>query len=249
MLANATITKLTEIGLAAMAAGLAHQLDHPEGPWAGLCFEDRLGLLVEAEADARDTRRVTTRLKAAKLRYSSAAPEDIDWRAPRGLERPVVASLAQGGWVAAGHNLVLTGPTGVGKTWLACALTHAAIRAGHTAVYLRTPRLLDELRLGRADGRYTRTLASVGRPALVVLDDFLLTPAGIDACRDLLEVLEERAGRRSVAVVSQLPPDTWLAAMADPTLGEAVTDRALQAAHRVTLKGPSMRQRQPQPPT
>jgi DNA replication protein DnaC len=245
MLANPTIAKLTDLGLSAMAAGLADQLEHPGGPCAGLDFADRLGLLVEAEADARDTRRVTTRLKAAKLRYPSAAPEDIDWRAPRGLDRAAIASLAGGGWVANGHNLVLTGPTGVGKTWLTCALTHAAIRAGHTAIYLRAPRLLDELALGRADGRYARTLGTVARPALVVLDDFLLTPASVDACRDLLEVLEERAGRRSVAVVSQLPPNSWLAAMADPTLAEAVTDRALQAAHRVTLKGPSMRQRQP----
>jgi hypothetical protein len=128
--------------------------------------------------------------------------------------------------VANGHNLVLTGPTGVGKTWLACALTHAAIRAGHTAIYLRTPRLADELHLGRADGRYARTLGSIARPALVVLDDFLLTPAGVDACRDLLNLLEERAGRRSMVVVSQLPPDTWIAAMADPTLAEAITASA-----------------------
>jgi DNA replication protein DnaC len=247
MLANATIDKLAGLGLSAMAAALADQLDTPSGPWNELDFCDRLGLLVDREADARDSRRIATRLKAAKLRYP-AALEDIDWRTPRGLDRAVIAGLAGAGWVAAGHNLVLTGPTGVGKSWLACALANAAVRAGHTCLYARTPRLLDELTLGRADGRYIRTLAALARPALLVLDDFLLTPAPIEACRHLLEIIEDRAGRRSLLIASQLPPDAWHAAMADPTLAEAVLDRALQRAHRINLKGPSMRQRQPDQP-
>lgn len=246
MLANPTIAKLETIGLTAMAAGLADQLAAP-GPWNDLCFEDRLGLLVDKEADARDSRRIATRLKTAKLRYP-AAVEDIDFRAPRGLDRAVIAGLAGGSWVASGHNLVVTGPTGVGKSWIACALANAAIRAGHSAIYARTPRLLDELTIGRADGRYARALTNLARPSLLVLDDFLLTPATVDACRDLLEIVEDRSGRRSILIASQLPPDAWHAAMADPTLAEAVLDRVLHAAHRIALKGPSMRRRQPDQP-
>ncbi|MGH9124316.1 MAG: IS21-like element helper ATPase IstB [Acidimicrobiales bacterium] len=245
MLANPTIDKLHALGLSAMAAGLADQLATP-GPWSELDFEDRLGLLVDKEADARDSRRIATRLKAAKLRYP-AAVEDIDFRAPRGLDRPVIAALAQAGWVAAGHNVIVTGPTGVGKSFVACALANAAIRAGHSVIYQRTPRLNNELALGRADGRYARTLNNLARVQLLVLDDFLLTPASVEACRDLLEVIEDRAARRSTLVASQLPVDAWHAAMADPTLAEAVLDRILQASHRIAMKGPSMRRRQPEP--
>jgi DNA replication protein DnaC len=247
MLINPTIAKLQALGLGAMAAALADQAATP-GPWAELSFEDRLGLLVDREADARDSRRLATRLKAAKLRYP-AALEDIDFRSPRGLNRAVVLDLAGAGWVTRHHNLVVTGPTGVGKSFLACALANAALRQGHTALYVRTPRLLDELALGRADGRYIRVLNSLGRVSLLLLDDFLLTPAPVEACRDLLEVIEDRAQRRSTLVASQLPVEKWHAAMADPTLGEAVLDRVLQAAHRITVKGPSMRKRHPEPPT
>lgn len=180
MLANATIAKLEALGLNAMAATLAEQLGRP-GPWAELCFEDRLGLLVDREADARESRRLATRLKAAKLRYP-AAVEDLDLRAPRGLDRATVLSLAQASWVAHHHILVITGPTEAGKSFLACALANAALRHGHSAYYVRTPRLLDELAIGRVDGRYARLLGQLGRVGLLVLDDFLLTPAPIDAC-------------------------------------------------------------------
>ena len=245
MLLNQTIDKLQALGLGAMAAALADQAATP-GPWGELSFEDRLGLLVDREADARDSRRLASRLKAAKLRYP-AAMEDVDFRTPRGLNRSVVLSLADAGWVTRHHNLVVTGPTGVGKSFLACALANAALRQGHTAYYARTPRLLDELALGRADGRYARLLGSLGRVSLLVLDDFLLTPAPVAACRDLLEVIEDRAQRRSTLVASQLPVEKWHVAMADPTLAEAVLDRVLQAAHRVAMKGPSQRKRQPEP--
>src|SRR5487761_1251471 len=142
MLTNATIDKLASLGLTAMAAGLADQLALP-GTFTELSFEDRLGLLVDREADARDSRRLATRLKGARLRHP-AAVEDVDWRSPRGLDRSAVAALAQGGWVQAGHNLVITGPTGVGKSFLACALANAALRQGHTAAYVRVPRLIDD---------------------------------------------------------------------------------------------------------
>lgn len=245
MLVNPTIAKLEALGLGAMAAGLVDQLERP-GPESELSFEDRLGLLADREAHARDARRLANRLRAAKLRYP-AAVEDIDFRTPRGLDRGVVASLAGAGWVTRGHNVLITGATGCGKSYLACALANAALRQGHTALYVRTPRLLEELARGRADGRYVRTLASLARVSLLVLDDFLLTPAPVEACRDLLEVIEDRAERRATAVASQLPVDKWLAAMADPTVGEALLDRLCAASHRIAMKGPSQRRRQPGP--
>jgi len=245
VLHNQTVEKLATLGLSAMAAGLAEQLSAP-GTYDELSFADRLGLLVDKEVDARDSRRLAARLKAAKLRHP-ASVEDIDFRAPRGLDRSVMLALAQGNWVREHHNLLITGATGCGKSFLACALANAAIRQGFSALYLRAPRLTDDLALGRADGRYARTLASLARVNLLVLDDFLLTPAPVEACRDLLEVIEDRAGLRSTLVTSQLPVDKWHPAMADPTLADAVLDRLCQAAHRIALKGPSMRKRQPGP--
>lgn len=246
MLVNPTVGKLEALGLGAMAAGLTHQMETP-GTFAELSFEDRLGLLADAETDARDSRRLARRLKDAKLRYP-ATLEDIDFRSPRGIDRSLIASLAGAGWVTRGHNVLITGATGCGKSFLACALANAALRQGHTAVYLRTPRLSEDLTRGRADGRYIRILAGLARVSLLVLDDFLLTPAPVEICRDLLEVIEDRAERRSTLIASQMPVDKWLAAMADPTLGEAILDRLCQASHRITLKGPSMRRRQSDPP-
>jgi len=245
MLVNPTVAKLEALGLGAMAAGLIHQLDTP-GTFTELSFEDRLGLLADAEAEARDSRRLARRLKDAKLRYP-AAIEDIDLRTPRGLDRSLIASLASAGWVSRGHNVLITGATGCGKSYIACALANAALRQGHSALYLRMPRMLEELARGRADGRYVRILGTLARVSLLVLDDFLLTPVPVEACRELLEVIEDRAERRSTLIASQMPIDKWLAAMADPTLGEAILDRLCQSAHRISLKGPSMRRRQADP--
>src|SRR5438046_2537830 len=227
------------MGLGGMATALREQLEQSQ--YLELGFEDRLGLLVDREATWRENRRLATRLKAAKLRHN-ATIEDLDFRAPRGLDRAVVLSLAQAGWVAAHHNLLITGPTGAGKSYLACALAHAAIRRGHTALYVRTPRLLAELALSRGDGRYVRRLGQLARIGLLVLDDFLLTPPSVIEAKDLLEVIDDRSQLRSTLVVSQLPVENWHPALADgdPTLADAILDRLVHNAHRLTLKGASM---------
>lgn len=243
MLIHQTLDKLEAIGLTAMATALREQLE--QSHYLELSFEDRLGLLVDREVNWRENRRLATRLKAAKLRHP-ASVEDIDFRAPRGLDRAVVLNLAQATWVTAHHNLLVTGATGCGKSFISCALAHAAVRQGHTALYVRTPRLLADLAVTRGDGRYHRLLAQLSRVALLVLDDFLLTPATGEHARDLLEVIEDRSQLRSTMVASQLPVESWHSALADPTLADAILDRLVQNAHRINLKGPSMRRREPE---
>jgi DNA replication protein DnaC len=243
MLTNQTIDKLDAMGLNAMATGLREQMEQSQ--YHELSFEERLGLLVDREASWRENRRLATRLKAAKMRHQ-ATVEDIDFRAPRGLDRALVLSLAQSEWVANRHNLMISGATGCGKSFLCCALAHAAVRHGHTALYVRAPRLLDDLAVTRGDGRYQRLLTQLARVSLLVLDDFLLTPATVEQARDLLEVIEDRSQLRSTLVASQLPVDSWHAALADPTLADAILDRLVHNAHRITLKGPSLRRRQPE---
>jgi DNA replication protein DnaC len=244
MLIQQTLDKLEQMSLGGMATALREQLEQTQ--YLELPFEDRIGLLVDREMSWRESRRLASRLKAAKLRHQ-ATVEDIDFRAPRGLDRSVILSLAQGGWVAAHHNLLVTGATGCGKSYLACALAQAAIRQGHTALYVRTPRLLDDLAISRGDGRYRTLLGQLGRAALLVLDDFLLTRATVEQARDLLEVIEDRAQLRSTLVASQLPVEKWHEALTDPTLADAILDRLVSNAHRIPLKGPSMRRREPPP--
>src|SRR5229473_2790195 len=244
MLINQTLDKLEALGLFGMVLGVREQLESSQ--YLSLSFDERLGLLVDREAEARDSRRLALRLKAAKLRQE-ASVEDIDFRSPRGLDRTVILNLAQAGWVSAHHNVLISGPTGAGKSFLACALTHAAIRRGHTALYVRTPRLLAELALSRGDGRYVRRLGQLARIGLLVLDDFLLTPPNLIEAKDLLEVIDDRSQVRSTLVVSQLPVEDWHPSLAawDPTLADAILDRLVHNAHRLTLKGASMRRRQP----
>jgi len=243
MLLNQTIDRLNDMGLGGMATALREQLEQTH--YMGLSFEDRLGLLVDREALWRENRRMAGRLKTAKLRHT-ATLEDLDFHSPRGLDRALILSLAEGGWVGAHQNLLVTGATGCGKSFVCCALAHAVLRKGYTALYLRTPRLLQDLALTRGDGRYHRLLTSLSRMDLLVLDDFLLTPASVEQCRDLLEVIEDRSQLRSTLVAGQLPVEAWHGAMADPTLADAILDRLVHNAHRVEVKGPSMRRRQPE---
>jgi DNA replication protein DnaC len=241
MLITPTIDKLQAMALGGMARALAEQLESPT--YAELSFEERLGLLVDREAQDRENRRLARHLKAAKLR-SDAVIEDLDLRAPRGLDRSTILGLAESHWVAAHRNVLVTGPTGVGKTFLACALAHSAIRRGHSALYLRLPRLLDELVLARADGRLPRLMAAWARVDVLVLDDLGLQPIPPPRAADLLEVIEDRHGLRSTIVTSQLPVGHWHEALGEPTIADAILDRLVHGAYRLELRGGSMRRAQ-----
>ena len=241
MLIHATIEKLQALSLGGMARALEEQLGSPA--YAGLGFEERLGLLVDREATDRENRRLARRLKAARLR-SDAVVEDLDLRTPRGLDRSTVLSLAESRWVDAHRNVLVTCPTGVCKTFLACALAHSAIRRGHTALYLRLPRLLDELVLARADGRLPRLMTAWAKVDVLVLDDLGLQPVPAPRAADLLEVIEDRSGTRSTIVTSQLPVGHWHEALGEPTIADAILDRLVHGAYRLELRGASMRRAQ-----
>jgi DNA replication protein DnaC len=238
MLTSPTLDKLQALSLGGMARAFEEQLERPD--YAELSFEERLGLLVDREATDRENRRLARRLKAAKLR-SDAVIEDVDFRVPRGLDRATVLSLAESHWVEAHRNVLVTGPTGVGKTFLTCALAQAAIRHGHTALYLRLPRLLDELVLARADGRLPRLMTAWAKVGVLVLDDLGLQPVAPARAADLLEVIEDRAGLRSTIVTSQLPVKHWHEALGEPTVADAILDRLVHDAYRLELRGGSMR--------
>ena len=242
MLTSPTLDKLLTLNLGGMARALAEQRESPA--YAELPFEDRLGLLVDREATDRENRRLERYLRAAKLRVA-ASVEDIDYRTPRGLDRSGLLELAQARWVAAHQQVLITGPTGVGKTYLGCALAGAAIRAGHSALYLRVPRLLTELATARLDGRLPRLLAAWARIEVLVLDDFALQPLTDAQAADLLEVIEDRAGLRSTIVTSQLPVALWHEGLGEPTVADAICDRLLAAAHRIELSGASLRRSEP----
>ena len=244
MLTNSIIEGLRALRLPAMVTGLQEQREHPD--YEGLSFEDRLGLLVDKELTERQNRRLQRTLKAAKLRMP-AVVEDIDFRRRRGLDRSQIMSLAEAHWVEAHHALVIVGPTGLGKTYLACALAHSAIRRGHTALYLRAPRMFDDLAIARADGRISRVMAAWSRAGVLVIDDLLLRPLTPEQAGDLLEIIEDRAHLRSTIVTSQLPVSLWHEALGDPTVADAILDRLLEQSHRIELSGESMRRKQTSP--
>jgi len=241
MLKHPTLDKLQALKCTGMVAALVDQMRTPDVD--ELAFEERLGLLVDREITERENRRLSSRLRRAKLRHT-AALEDIDYHNPRGLDKGMIQSLAACQWARAHHNILIAGPTGVGKTWLACALAHKACREGYTAQYLRLTRLLREMMIAKGDGRYPKLLATMAKVDVLVLDDWGLMKLSAENRRDLLEVLEDRHGTRSTIATSQLPIDEWHTAMGDPTLADAILDRLVHNAYKINLRGESMRKRQ-----
>jgi DNA replication protein DnaC len=240
MLDNATLDGLHTLRLPGMARALVEQREHPD--YDALAFDERLAMLVDRELTERHNRRLERMVRAAKLRVA-ATVEGIDFRRPRGLERSQVLSLAESHWVERHHTVVVVGAAGLGKTYLACALANAAIRRGHPALYLRGPRLHDEIALARAEGRLARLLTAWQRIDVLVIDDFLLRPLAPDQAADVLEVIEDRIGIASTVVTSQLPVAMWHEAMGEPTIADGILDRLLEHVHRIELRGESMRRR------
>ena len=239
MLTQATIDKMHAMKMASLAEAFERVIRSPE--LAELSFEERVGMMIDAEHDAREQRKLTRRLRWARLRHQ-ASLEDVDWQSPRGLDRQVVLSLGRCGWIREHQNLLITGPTGVGKSWLACAFAERACRSSHSAYYTRAPRLHHDLVVARADGSYGRLLARLAKTELLLIDDFALTPLKDQERRDLLEILEDRHERASTLVTSQLPVKAWHEAIAEPTLADAICDRLIHSAHRIELKGASLRE-------
>ena len=238
MLNTPTLERLEALGLSGMATALREQL--AGGDLDHLGFDDRLGLMVEREMTERADRRLKRRLKQAHLRQS-ASVADIDYRSKRGLDKRLVLSLASCQWVRQHQNIIVTGATGVGKSYIACAFAHTACLEGHTVVYHRLPRLLEELELSRGDGRYLKLTRQLAHVDVLLLDDWGLSRLTPAQQSDLLEVIDERHQHRSTIITSQLPVDAWHQTMTDPTLADAIVDRLVHNAHRITLKGESMR--------
>jgi len=240
MLNEPTLEKLRELRLNALAETWCEQRKDPE--MTGLAFDERFGLLVDAEWIDRQNKRLARNLREAKLRLSDACIEGIDYPARRKLDKAVIRGLSSCVWIHEHHNVVITGPTGVGKTYLACALAQQACRKGYRVLYRRVPRIFDEILLARADGTYPRWLAKVARFDVVVLDDWGLVPLADSERRDLLEIMEDRYGNRSTILTSQMPVELWHDQVGDPTIADAFCDRLLHNAHRIELHGPSRRQ-------
>lgn len=244
MLTHPTLDQLQQLGLAGMARAFAELEANPTS--RELSHAEWLGLLLDRESTERRDRRLKARLRYARLRHQ-AAIEDIDYRAARGLDRAQLQQLIAGRWIDEAQNLVIEGPTGVGKSWLACALGHKACRDNRSVLYQRVPKMFADLALARGDGRYPRLMRAIGGVKLLILDDWGLEPLGPEQRRDMLEIVEERYGRGATLITSQIPVDRWHELIVDPTFADAILDRVIHNAHRLKLRGESLRKKRPAP--
>lgn len=241
MLLNPNLEKLQQLKFRGMRKALEEQLQQHDID--DLSFTERLALLLDRELLDRENHRLSIRLKKAKLKQQ-ASIEDIDFKHPRGLSKQLILSLASCKWVNDHNNVLLIGPTGTGKTYLSCALAHKACLEGFTTQYLRLPRLFQELLLAKGDGRYTKLMAQFAKTDVLILDDWGLNKFNDEQRRDLLEILDDRHNVRSTIVTSQLPVKLWHETIADPTLADAILDRLVHNAHKIQLKGESLRKNQ-----
>ena len=240
MLLHPTLEKLTTMRFSGMAAALEEQMKMDGLEDIG--FEERLGLLLDHEQAVRESRRLKTRLSKAKLRQNGSI-EDIDFRHPRGLDKSLVLRLSDCQWIKDHNNLIITGPTGVGKSFLGCAFAQKACREGFNTLYLRMTKLFEDLSLARGDGRYLKLLTSFAKADLLVLDDYGLLPLNQEQRHNFLEILEDRHDLKSTLVTSQLPIEHWHEQIGDPTLADAILDRLVHSAHKIKLEGDSMRKK------
>jgi DNA replication protein DnaC len=243
MMMNTTLAQLRTLKLDGLATGLEDQLVQPG--MAAMSFEERMALLVDREVHCRNDHKLLRLLKNAHLKYAQAAIEDIDARSGRGIDRREVMSLALGDWVSAGHSVLITGPTGAGKSWLACALAQHACRRGYSALYQRVPRLQEELRIRHGSGAFGKWLLQLAKTDVLVLDDWGMGAIDSTTRSDLLEVIDDRATNKATIITSQLPVDHWHAWIGDATIADAILDRVMQRHHRFTLTGDSLRTERP----
>lgn len=240
MLLHPVIQQLRTLKLDGMALALQEQQE--QASIRELSFEERLTLLVERERAIRDTKGMQRRLAAARLKLNVSI-EEVDLKHPRGLDAKLLRSLQNGQWIAEKRGVIITGPTGVGKTFIGCALAHQACRQGFTALYAQTGRLLQEMTLAKGDGRYLKLLASIAKVNVLILDDWGLDLPTAEGRRILLEILDDRYERSSTIITSQFPTSAWHANLGDPTLADAILDRVLHHAYRIELKGESLRKK------